>query len=98
MMTRTPASGGLMLRRPRQPQSKKTTTPGRISPTGSIEPPILPLGDLYSTLRDRSIVITLERATPRQLAGVKRYRRDDAQREASAIVREVAWYVGRLRS
>jgi hypothetical protein len=50
------------------------------------------IGDVYSTLRDRCIVINLQRATPGQLEKVKRYRRDDAIREASAFVRQLeAW-------
>lgn len=54
------------------------------------------IGDVYSTLRDRSIVITTTRATPSQLAQVKRYRRDDAQREALGIVRQIESYIATL--
>ena len=38
MMTRTLAAGGLMPRRPKQPQSKNTTTPGSTSATGTKGP------------------------------------------------------------
>lgn len=54
------------------------------------------IGDVYSTLRDRSIMINLVRATPAQLQGVSRYRYSDATREASAIVPDIEAWVSSL--
>lgn len=83
----------------RKGQTLSRTAPGGV---GIVEfkvycPKVFALiGDVYSTLRDRCIVVTLQRATPGQLSGVKRYRWSDAGREASAIVPDIERFVASL--
>jgi hypothetical protein len=47
------------------------------------------IGDVFETMRDRSICLWLRQATPLELARVKKYRRGEAEREAAVLVSDV---------
>jgi hypothetical protein len=55
------------------------------------------IGDLVGTLRDRAIVIPLDRATPKQIEALGRgYVRDEAEGEASVLLPEIGRWVASL--